>query len=97
MTKKTWRIYENNILFGLFGITLSLLIMDRNEILNKMQEEVRFLQEAFEKYRSEFDAETLIPISEQLSVLNQNILEIDKELRRLKHLTDNPQIKVDQI
>jgi aromatic ring-opening dioxygenase LigB subunit len=71
--------------------------MDRNEILNKMQEEVRFLQEAFEKYRSELDAETLIPISEQLSVLNQNILEIDKELRRLKHLTDNPQIKVDQI
>ena len=40
--------------------------MDRNEILNKMQEEVRFLQEAFEKYKYQFDPETLIPISEQL-------------------------------
>jgi len=62
--------------------------MDRTEIINKMQEEVRLLQDALEKYKSEFDAETLKPISEQLSALAQNILKIDKELQMLKHLAD---------
>ena len=79
-----------------YGTTLALLIMDRNEILNEMQEEVRFLQEAFGKYKYQFDPEMLIKISEQLSEVTKNILEIDKELRMLRHLTDNPQIKKDQ-
>ena len=79
-----------------YGTTLALLIMDRNEILNEMQEEVRFLQEAFEKYKYQFDPEMLIKISEQLSEVTKNILEIDKELRMLRHLTDNPQINKDQ-
>jgi hypothetical protein len=70
--------------------------MDRDEILNKMQEEVRFLQEAFEKYEYQFDPETLIKIPEQLSEVTKNILEIDKELWMLRHLTDNPQNKKDQ-
>jgi len=62
--------------------------MDRTEIINKMQEEVRLLQDALEKYKSEFYSETLKPISEQLSALAQNILKIDKELQMLKHLAD---------
>jgi len=49
-----------------------------------------------QKYNFQFDAETFISISAQLSALTQNILEIDKELRMLRHLTDNPQMKKDQ-
>jgi hypothetical protein len=61
--------------------------MDQNEILNKMQEQVRFLNDALEKYKYQFDQETLALLSEQLSSLTQNIMAIDKELRMLKHFT----------
>ena len=58
--------------------------MDRSEILNKMQEEVRVLQMAIEKYKLEFEEETLMPISEHLAALKQSILEIEEELWKLK-------------
>ena len=70
--------------------------MDQNEILNKMQDQVRLLHAALEQYKYQFDLETLSRISEPLSVVTQNIMEIDKELQLLKHLTNNPQIKGDQ-
>jgi len=70
--------------------------MDQNEILNQMQEQVRFLNDALEKYKYQFDQETLALLSKELSSLTQNIMEIDKELRLLQQLTDNAQIKKDQ-
>ena len=70
--------------------------MDQNEILNQMQEQVRFLNDALEKYKYQFDQETLALLSNELSSLTQNIMEIDKELQLLQHLTDNAQIKKDQ-
>jgi hypothetical protein len=70
--------------------------IDQAGILDRIQEEVRFLQEALEKYNHQFDAETLKPISEELSALTQNILEMDKNLRMLKNSMDKPEIKKDQ-
>jgi len=70
--------------------------MDQNEILKQIQEQVRFLNDALEKYKYQFDQETLALLSNELSSLTQNIMEIDKELRLLQHLTDNAQIKKDQ-
>ena len=70
--------------------------MDQNEILKQMQEQVRFLNDALEKYKYQFDQETLALLSNELSSLTQNIMEIDKELQLLQHLTDNAQIKKDQ-
>ena len=72
--------------------------MDQDEILNQMQQQVRFLNDALEKYKYQFDQDTLARLSEELSSLTQNIMEIDKELRLLQQLpplTDNPQIKKD--
>ncbi|KPK44717.1 MAG: hypothetical protein AMK74_04705 [Nitrospira bacterium SM23_35] len=73
--------------------------MDQDEILNQMQQQVRFLNDALEKYKYQFDQDTLARLSEELSSLTQNIMEIDKELRllqQLQPLTDNAQIKKDQ-
>jgi hypothetical protein len=70
--------------------------MDQNEILKQIQEQVRFLNDALEKYKYQFDQETLALLSNELSSLTQNIMEIDKELQLLQHLTDNAQIKKDQ-
>jgi hypothetical protein len=72
--------------------------MNQNEILTQMQEQVRFLNDALEKYKYQFDQQTLALLSEELSSLTQNIMEIDKELRLLQQrqpLTDNYQIKKD--
>ena len=72
--------------------------MDRNELINQMQEQAHLLHEPLEKYKYQFDQEALALLSEELSVLTQNIMEIDKELRLLQQLpplTDNPQIKKD--
>ena len=59
--------------------------MDQKEILNQMQEQVHLLHDTLEKYKYEFDQETLAQLSDELSTLTQNIMEIDRELRLLQH------------
>jgi hypothetical protein len=69
--------------------------MDQHEILNQMQKQVHLLHDTLEKYKYQFDQETLAQLSEELASLTQNIMKIDGELRSLQHLTDNSQIKKD--
>ena len=59
--------------------------MDQKEILHQMQEQVHFLHDALEKFKYQFDQETLAQLSDELSSLTQNIMEIDKELRLLRY------------
>ena len=73
--------------------------MDQKEILNQMQEQLHLLHDALEKYKYQFDQETLAQLSDELSSLTQNIMEIDRELRLLQYrhsLKDNPQTKKEQ-
>jgi hypothetical protein len=58
--------------------------MDQKEILNQMQEQVHLLHDTLEKYKYQFDQETLAMLSEELSALTQNIMEMDRELRVLQ-------------
>ena len=58
--------------------------MDKKEILNQMQEQVHLIHDALEKYKYQFDQETLAQLSEELSSLTQSIMEIERELRMLQ-------------
>jgi hypothetical protein len=70
--------------------------MKQKEILNQMQEQAHLLHNALEKYKYQFDQETLAMISEELSALTQNVTGMEKELLLLQQMTDNPQSKKDE-